>query len=283
VSDQPSADSLRLRAIAQRIVETLEQHAPPRAVLLAGSAGEGIADPLSDIDLIAYYEQLPSRPAIRAWRKDVGVLLPGARISARSGWVDTWQMDGVECQGGGLLVVVVEKLLKDLRSGRDPDSPRLQKMAMGLLHGLPLRDDGLIARWHERVREFPEPLARSMAKHHLGVFPFWAVSRQLAQRDARLFEVQSLLDGAFHILGALSAVNSLYFTTFQLKRMRSHISGMPKAPPDLADRLEALFTSPPSVAAAELRQLVSETVDIVAARFPDLDTSDIKRQQARDS
>ena len=54
MADQPSADSLRLRAIAARITESLELHVPPRAVLLAGSAGEAIADALSDIDLIAY-------------------------------------------------------------------------------------------------------------------------------------------------------------------------------------------------------------------------------------
>ncbi|HEV2036705.1 MAG TPA: hypothetical protein VGU71_21345 [Candidatus Dormibacteraeota bacterium] len=192
-------------------------------------------------------------------------------------------MEGVECQGGGLLVVIVEKLLKDLRSGREPDSPSQQKVAMGLLHGLPLRDDGLIAGWQQGVREFPEALARSMAQHHLRLFPYWASRRQLAERDAVLFEVQSLLDGAFYILGALSAVNSLYFTTFQLKRMRSHISGMQTAPPLLADRLEALFTAPRAAAARDLRQLVAETVEIVAVRFPDLDTSEIKRQLARDS
>jgi hypothetical protein len=282
VSDQPSADSLRLRAIAARIIGSFEQHAPPRAVLLAGSAGEGIADELSDLDLIAYYDRLPPAPAIRAWRRAVGVLSPGARIRARSGWTDMWQMDGVECQGGGLLVAAVEKLLKDLRSGRDPDSPSQQKVAMGLLHGMPLRDDGLIAGWHERLREFPEALARSMAQHHLRLFPYWASRRQLAARDAFLFEVQSLLDGSFHILGALSAVNSLYFTTFQLKRMRSHISGMQTAPPELAERLEALFTAPRDVAAGELHRLVAETVDIVAARFPDLDTSGIRRQLARE-
>jgi hypothetical protein len=277
----PTDDSRRLRAIAERIVEALEQHAPPRAVLLAGSSGEGIADSLSDIDLIAYYDRLPTLPAIRVWRMEVGVAPPGVRVRRRSGWVDTWWMDGVECQGGGLLTEVVETLLDGLQQGRDPDSPRQQKVAMGLLHGMALRDDGLIAGWQARVREFPEALARSMAKHHLGVFPLWVAQSQLAQRDADLFEIQSLLDGAFHIIGALSAVNGLYFTTFQFKRMRTHISAMREAPPRLAARLEGLFTTPRDRAAEELRQLVAETVGIVESRFADLDTSHIRRHLAR--
>jgi hypothetical protein len=277
----PTDDSRRLRAIAERIVEALEQHAPPRAVLLSGSAGEGIADSLSDIDLIAYYDRLPTLPAIRAWRMDVGVALPGVRVRRRSGWVDTWPMDGVECQGGGLLTEVAETLLDGLQQGRDPDSPRQQKVAMGLLHGMAIRDDGLIAGWQARVSQFPEVLARSMAQHHLGIFPLWVAQRQLAERDADLFEIQSLLDGAFHVVGALSAVNGLYFTTFQFKRMRAHISAMHEAPPRLADRLEALFTSPREQAAEELRKLVAETVDIVENRFADLDTSRIRRRLAR--
>lgn len=277
----PTADSLRLRAIADRIVEVLEQHAPPRAVLLAGSAGEGSADSLSDIDLIAYYDRLPPLPAIRSWREEVGVAPPGARVRRRSGWVDTWPMAGVECQGGGVLTEVVETLLEGLQQGRAPDSPRQQKVAMGLLHGMAIRDDGLIAGWQARVREFPEALARSMAIHHLEIFPLWLVQRQLAERDADLFEIQSLLDGAFHIVGALSAVNGLYFTTFQFKRMRAHISAMHKAPGRLADRLEALFTAPREQAAGELRKMVAETVDIVESHFADLDTSNIRRQLAR--
>jgi hypothetical protein len=280
LSAQPTPDSLRLHAIAERIVDALDRHARPRAVLLAGSAGEGFADELSDLDLIAYYDRLPPLGAIRAWRKEVGIALPGARVARGRFWVDFWKIDGVECQGGGTVVAVVEKHLYGLMRGHDPDSPSQQKIAMGLLHGLPLRDDGLIAGWQARVRDFPEPLARAMVTHHLRVFAYWAAYPQLAHRDATLFDIQSLLDGAFHVMGALSAVNSLYFTTFQFKRMRAHMAGMRSAPPRLADRLESLFTLPRGEAAQELRRLVAETVDIVEVRFSDIDTKDIRRKLA---
>jgi hypothetical protein len=269
----PTEDSLRLRAIAEQLAQSFDRHAPPRALLLAGSAGEGIADELSDIDLIAYYDRLPTLSAIRAWRLDVGVALPGAAVDRRKGWSDTWQRTGVECQSGGQRVALIEKSLRDLLQGRAPDSPYLMKPAMGLLHGLTIRDDGLIAAWRERIREMPDALARSMASHHLKVFPYWAAHKQLAKRDARLFEVQSLLDGAFHVVGALSAANGLYFTTFQFKRMRVHIAAMEHKPPQLAERLEALFDSPREVAAAALRQLLTDTVEIVEARFGDLATA----------
>ena len=168
------------------------------------------------------------------------------------------------------------KILDELERGREPDSPSQHKVAMGLLHGMPMRGDGLLAGWRARVSVFPDVLARSMAKHHLRVFPYWLAARRLARRDARLFELQSLLDGAFHVVGALSAANGLYFTTFQFKRMRAYIAGVTNAPTNLADRLESLFTPPSEAAAGELRRLVSETVDFVEARFPDLDTPKVR-------
>src|SRR5207302_4759260 len=106
----------------------------------------------------------------------------------------------------------------------------------------PLRDeDGVIAGWRERIARLPEPLARTMAEHHLALFPYWRAHRQLAARDARLFELQSLLDGAFRLVGALSAVNGLYFTTFQFKRTRAHVAALAHAPHHLARPLESLF------------------------------------------
>lgn len=45
---------------------------------------------------------------------------------------------------------------------------------------------------------------------------------------------------------------------------------MALSPPNLADRLEALFGVPPAQAAAELGQLVVETRELVAVELPDL-------------
>jgi hypothetical protein len=121
-------------------------------------------------------------------------------------------------------------------------------------------------------------LAEAMAAHHLRIFPYWLAREHIAHRDARLWEVQSLVEGALHVVGALSAANRRYFTDFQFKRMRQHVAGFQVAPPDLAERLESLFVLDHSDAAKELRLLVLETVEVVERRLPRVDTAAIRKR-----
>jgi hypothetical protein len=115
-----------------------------------------------------------------------------------------------------------------------------------------------------------------MATCHLRIFPCWSVWERIASRDARLWEVQSLLDGAFHVVGALSAANRRYFTSFQFKWMRQHLASLEAAPPHLAERLESLFSLDRASAAQELRLLVVETVEVVERELPRVDTMAIR-------
>jgi hypothetical protein len=116
-----------------------------------------------------------------------------------------------------------------------------------------------------------------MVERHLQIYPYWAVHEQIAARDARLFEVQSLLDGAFNVLAVLLGLNRIYFTNFQFKGMRQHVAAFEAAPSRLAERLESLFKLDRAAAAEELRHLVEETVSLVEERMPGVDTSSMRR------
>jgi hypothetical protein len=273
---RPTAEALYRRGIATRIVQAFDRHALPRAVLLTGSVGDGSADEYSDLDLIVYYDRLPDPNQVEAWRVALGVLEPAPILD--SGWSDTFMLGDVECQAGGMLVAAVDGYLSDLLAGREAESAVHQKIAQGILDGLAVRDDGLIAAWCARLAEFPDALAEAMAAYHLGLFPYWSAWEHIAHRDARLWEVQSLLDGAFHIVGALSAANRRYFTSFQFKRMRQHLARLDAAPANLAERLESLFELDRPGAAHELRLLVAETVEVVQRRLPSVDTTTIRKR-----
>ncbi len=108
------------------------------------------------------------------------------------------------------------------------------------------------------------------------IYPYWAAHEQIAARDARLFEMQSLLDSAFNVLAMLSGLNRIYFTTFQFKGIRQHVAAFETAPSRLAERLESLFKLDRAAAAEELRQLVEETVSLVEERMPGVDTSSMR-------
>jgi hypothetical protein len=76
---------------------------------------------------------------------------------------------------------------------------------------------------------------------------------------------------AYNIAGTLAALNRIYFSTFEFKRLARFVSLLRMAPPNLEQRLNALFELDPEASTAELERLVAETQALVAERFPDVD------------
>jgi predicted nucleotidyltransferase len=231
----------RLRGIARRMVEEAQARGPLRAALLAGSAGRGDADEWSDVDLILYVDEVPAEQ----------------RVERR--------VDGVRVEVTTFSVAWIEERLQALLVDLEPVG---QHGATGMVEGLVLHDDGVLEGWRERLRAFPEPLRRALVERNLrDLFAVWEQQEKIDARDAELWRIELLLDGAFRILGALAALNRLYFDRSELKRMRRLTDAFTLAPPALAERLESLFRLPPADAAEELRRLVSETRALVAAEL----------------
>jgi hypothetical protein len=229
----------------------------------------GSCDEHSDIDLINYYEELPAPAAFAGLMSSLGAK-PAGNIGEPTveGFAGRFNLDGVEVQTGGQLIAATEARLERIAAG-DVDWITA-KVAMGLLEGLPLRGEALLRDWRVRAA-YPEALRRREVEAHLGFFPVWTLDEHLAARDAELFRRQMLLDGAFRVLAVLSAINRLYFTSFQLKRTRAHIQRMALRPENLAESLDLIANGPPSEAAQELKKLVAETRAIVRADMAGVD------------
>ncbi len=274
-------ESERLRELARRIVGAIGPPTSAAGALLAGSAGEGSADRFSDIDLILYYDRLPDQAEFRRLVEAEGAahLLPIGQ-PGEDGFFDAYHLDGVQLQTGGATVAGVDRRIDEVLGGKDPGEPGT-KAVMGLLHGLPLAGDELLGRWRERVAAYPDALAVRVVERYIAVFPYWRLVDHMAARDARLWEAQALLDGAFAVLGVLSGLNRVYFTTFQFKRMREHVASFSSAPARLAERLEALLELDRASAAEELRALFEETVSLVEAMMPEVDTGRARMSLAR--
>jgi predicted nucleotidyltransferase len=263
----------QLRAIARRVVDEALALAPLRGALLAGSAGRGDADEWSDIDLLLYVDELPPEGTLELIRESVD----GDDACARE--ARTPDFDGLDFAAAGALVQLLyarvsaiddrqRRRLVELEELEEP----WQKAALGLLEGLVLHDDGTIARWRERLRDFPEPLRRALIElHWRDLFPLWHYQEQIAARDAELWRLEMLIDAALRLLGVLAALNRVYYSRFQVKRLRKLAASFALTPPRLADRLESLLQLAPSAAAEELGQLVLETRQLVLRELPDLE------------
>jgi hypothetical protein len=250
-----------------------------RAIIVAGSAAEGVSDFHSDLDMGVYYDELPSEAALEAARRANGgserLWVLGDR--AEGDFAEAFAVDGVECQVFHVTVAAWERDMAVVLDQHEAKTP-LQKAMQGMLECVPLHGGTLAQEWKARAAAYPEALRVKMVEEHLVFFPLWYLGERMAVRDATLWTQQALLEAAQNILGVLAGLNRLYYTTFQFKRMRSFIGKMQHAPPDLGERLESLFRLEPQAAAAQLESLVRETLDLVETHMPQVDTARARRR-----
>ncbi len=266
-----------LVASAARLAAAYVAHTSPRAILLTGSAAEGVSDTFSDLDLIAYYDGPPTDDQLAAARASVqatGVRAPSSREAEAC--VEEYVLRGIECQVGHFTIASWERKMAAVLEEFDPET-RAQKTIMGLLDGVALHGEDLIGRWQARAAVYPEGLARAMVEHHLRFFPLWLAAERWDSRDAVIFYHQMLVETSLNLLGVLAGLNHLYYSTFQFKRLHRFVGKMRLAPERLGDRLDALFALDPVSAGTSLERLVDETITLVEAHMPTVDTTPARR------
>lgn len=272
----PTEASLRLRELAREVADAVIAELAPRAVLLTGSAAEGVSDQWSDLDVIVYHDELPPEAAIDAVRHK----LSGGEVMVLGPWdgesyAQSFPLRGVECQLGHSMAALVDREIDQVHVDLDVDSP-LQKAFDGMTHAMALHGADVIQRWKDRLAAYPDPLRKAMVERHLQIPPMWMADERMATRDATVFRHQMLVQAALNLLAMLAGLNRLYFSSFQFKRMRAFGERLTIAPPDFADRLERLFADPHH-AGDGLEALTAETLALVERELPDVDTTRARR------
>jgi len=261
----------RLRKLAESLVALELEHAAPAAALLTGSVSTGEADEYSDVDLILYFaDALPDDAAIEAVRAAAGggdAIPIGPRTELA--YAIQFPLGRVQVQLAHETLAGVEADIAKVLDELEVDTP-LQKALEGLHLGIALHGAETIERLRARAA-YCEDLQRAMIETFWRFSPLWYVADQLERRDAVVWRYEVMAQSAYNVLGVLAGLNRVWFTTFQLKRMRKLIDSFELAPPRLAERLEALFDPDAKAAVARLERLVGETRELVQKRFPDLE------------
>lgn len=270
-----------LLALARRVAEPFVA-AGAQAVLLAGSAAEGSSDEFSDVDLVLFYDELPAAKAFDDARASVGAAdvyhLGG---SHEQGYLlEQFRVDGVACQFVHQTFDAWDAQSRTVLVDLDVASP-VQKALSGLHAGLPLHGEASIDGMRERAR-YGDELQRAMVEGHLQFFPLWRLQESLSRRDALLWQHAELVTALQNLLAVLAGVHRVFFSTFQLKKMRALVALFgDDAPMKLAERIEDALVAPADEAAYELERLVAETLDVVERTMPDVDTAQARRQLGR--
>ncbi|MGD1860191.1 MAG: hypothetical protein ACFB0E_09505 [Leptolyngbyaceae cyanobacterium] len=267
-----------LLELAKRIAEVYIANPKTKAAMITGSVAEGLCDEYSDCEMFFYYDELPSAEELRLARQQNRGSEPIWSVGCPEEGVlgESYLISGIEFQIGHETTTNWEKEITTILEELDL-SPMMKAMS-GTLIGIPLYGEPLIQQWKARIANYPDKLAQKMVEHYLKFFAVWGVWEKLARRDTTLWYHQILVESAQNILGVLSGLNRLYYTTFQFKRMSRFITQMAIVPENLADRLEGLFHCSAPVAVNELEVLVRETVELVEIHMPQVDTSSAKQK-----
>jgi hypothetical protein len=249
-----TARSVELRAVAQEIADALPSTV--EEVVLTGSVSRGVADDISDIEMLI----------VTQGEVDLGDCF---LLAAASGVTDlgTWgEQDMPTKRVSGYRAAVPVELIWWPRPHADSAldaifTGALSASADALANGIPLRTSGLLAEWQQRLRQYPDELAGAQIEaaalkwggfHAAGLLT-------LLRPGERLALLEWMVDDAARIVRIVFAVNRVWQPT--LKRIADRTAALTVKPERLAERItEALTESDPRRALLVLAELQIETL-----------------------
>ena len=229
--------SVELLAIAQAIADALP--ATVEEVVLTGSVSRGVADDVSDIEMLI----------VTQGELDLDECFS---LAAACGLTDlgTWGQQGgptkrVSGYRDGAPIELIWWSRAHAESAIDAIFVNdLSATADALTNGVSLRTTGLLAQWQERLRLYPDELAGARIEdaalkwggfHAAGLLT-------LLRAGERLALLEWMVDDAVRVVRILFALNRVWQPT--LKRVADRTAALTHKPERLAERIDEALTEP---------------------------------------
>ncbi|HEX4525659.1 MAG TPA: hypothetical protein VH108_02860 [Gaiellaceae bacterium] len=253
----PNERSLRLRGLAQRLVDAL----PPEVaeeVVLTGSVSRGVADEVSDIEMLIVTPE----------PMELATCFEHARAAGLEG-LDTWGDQSTPTRRvSGFLEGVSLELIWWSRDYAESSIDSffltdVSSAADAIAHGVSLRTVGLLSRWQARLADYPQELARARIEDAAltwgGFTPAGLLT--LARPGEQLARIERMLDDASRVLHIVYALNRVWPPTH--KRLAARVASLAVKPARLAERIEEAFSeSDPRRALLVMTELQLETATL---------------------
>ena len=259
-----TARTEELRALAQRVADLF----PPEVVevVLTGSVSRGVADEVSDVEMLVVTDEPLELEEAYALARGAGLEnldtwgvqgLPAKRVS---GYVDGRPFELIMWPRA-----IAEEELEGLVAGK------LSSSADALANGVSLRTSGLLTAWQERLRDYPEELAAARIEEAAlpwgGFTPAGLLT--IVRPGERLSLMEWMFDGAVRVLRIVYAINRVWEPT--TKRLEARVEALRVKPERLAARITEALTEPdPRRALLTLTELQLDTVRL-APSGPNVD------------
>jgi hypothetical protein len=253
-----------LRSIAQAITDALP--ATVEEVVLTGSVSRGVADDISDIEMLI----------VAQGELDLGDCFS---LAAACGLTDlgTWGPQGgptrrVSGYRDGAPIELIWWSRAHAESAIDATfTVDLSATADAIANGIALRTSGLLAQWQDRLRHYPDELANARIEdaalkwggfHAAGLLT-------LLRPGERLPLLEWMVDDAVRVVRIVFAVNRVWQPT--LKRLADRVAVLSGKPERMAERIEDALTDPdPRRAVLVMTELQLETLSL-APTGPNVD------------
>jgi predicted nucleotidyltransferase len=254
----PNERSQQLQDLAQRVADALPLEVAEE-VVLTGSVSRGVADEVSDIEMLIVTPEPIALAACFEHARAVGLEE-----------LDTWgDQSTPTSRVSGFLEHVPLELIWWSREQAESSIDSLfrpgdaSSAADAIVHGVALRTLGSLARWQARLSDYPEELARARVEDAAltwgGFTPAGLLT--LARPGERLARTERMLDDASRVLRIVYALNRVWQPTH--KRLAQRVASLAVKPARLAERIEeALWESDPRRALLVMTELQSETVTL---------------------
>jgi predicted nucleotidyltransferase len=245
----------QLRDLAQRVADALSLEVAEE-VVLTGSVSRGVADEISDIEmLIVTPEPL-----------ELGACFDHARAAGLEE-LDTWGAQGTPTQRvSGFREGVPLELIWWSREYAESCIDAIflgatSSAADAIANGIALRTSGSLSRWQARLSDYPDDLAAARIEEAAltwgGFTPEGLLT--LARAGERLARTERMMDDASRLLRIVYALNRVWQPTH--KRLAARVAPLAVKPDRLAERLEEAFSEPdPRRALLIMTELQSDAV-----------------------
>lgn len=256
MGDVSSSRSVELRALAQRIADTMP--ASVEEIVLTGSVSRGAADDVSDIEMLLVTRDEPllegcfalataaGLERLGTWGPQSG---PTQRVSGRR--------DGVPIELVWWSRATAEAAVDAIFEGDASTT------ADALANGVALRSSGVLGRWQERLHVYPDELAGARIEDAALTWGGFAAAGLLTllRPGDRLALLERMVDDTRRVLQIVFALNRVWQPTS--KRLADRLAELPRKPERLAERIEQALTEPdPCRALILMTQLQLETAEL---------------------
>jgi predicted nucleotidyltransferase len=243
-----TARSEELQALAQRVADAL----PPEVVevVLTGSVSRGVADDVSDIEMLVVTEEQVSLADAFDFARRAGLEEPDT-------WGDpatpTRRVHGYLDRQSVETIWWSRELAEELHAAGGS--------AEALTNGIALRTTGLLAGWQEQLADYPEALVAERVEKAAERWGGWAPAGLLTvvRPDCSLARMEWLVESAQRALAIVFALNRVHQPT--AKRLAARVEPLASKPERLAERIEDALAEPdPRRALLQMTELQLETV-----------------------